>query len=185
MPSHKLSLQQTDSNRGAGSDTNSAHLPKQGGKKKGAPLPEPPKIATPSVDMYKQPAPLPGAPPANKPDQSNISKKVINFQQNEKTPFEKELDLKATEIKNQKKMLINGPVTQEQLKLQKYKEDSISILKQLQESGNIVLNDSQKPETSHPKKGSVDNKQRLVIDMVGDGKKKVKATINIGGPAAG
>lgn len=53
--------------------------------------------------------------------------------------------------------------TQEQLKLQKYKEDSISILKQLQESGSIVIADVMEPSNNNKdaiasKKHSVDSK---------------------------
>lgn len=84
-----------------------------------------------------------------------------------KTPFERELDMKTIEIKSQKKMLMP---TQEQMKLQKYKEDSISILKELQESGKIVISDMMAAEDKpavHSKKKSVDQKQRLVIDMAG------------------
>lgn len=78
--------------------------------------------------------------------------------------------MKTIEIKSQKKMLMP---TQEQMKLQKYKEDSISILKELQESGNIVISDmmtdgaAKHADAMHSKKNSVDSKQRLVIDMAG------------------
>lgn len=61
--------------------------------------------------------------------------------------------------------------------MQKYKEDSISILKQLQESGSIVIAsdiNAPKEQTLHSKKSSVDSavmkqgqQARLVIDMHG------------------
>jgi hypothetical protein len=44
--------------------------------------------------------------------------------------------------------------------MQKYKEDSISILKQLQESGSIVIAqdiNNPKEQSLHSKKGSVDS----------------------------
>ncbi len=50
--------------------------------------------------------------------------------------------------------------TLEQQKMQKYKEDSISILKQLQESGSIVIAqdvNNPKEQSLHSKKGSVDS----------------------------
>lgn len=95
---------------------------------------DPPKISTPSMDMYK-----------GNPNMILMDDRLTNFQSkkqqpivfldsqnNTKTPFERELDMKTSEIKSQKKhQHSNSVMTQEQLKLQKYKEDSISILKQL------------------------------------------------------
>lgn len=104
--------------------------------------------------------------------------------------------MKTSEIKSQKKhQQSNSVMTQEQLKLQKYKEDSISILKQLQESGSIVISDNvnakDHQQSVHSKKGSVDTKnpQRVILDMNDSKKKKVIAggnsnNIQIGGPAA-
>ena len=78
--------------------------------------------------------------------------------------------------------------------MQKYKEDSISILKQLQESGSIVIAqdvNNPKEQSLHSKKGSVDSaaikhgqQPRLVIDMQGPDGQKRKGVINIQGPAA-
>ena len=97
---------------------------------------EPPKITPPSVEMYKF-----GNTPHNQGvDEKQKKQPLMLFSDTQggggaqKTPFDRELDQKASEIKKQK-----GGNTMEQQKMQKYKEDSISILKQLQESGSIVI----------------------------------------------
>jgi len=99
---------------------------------KGKPKPDPPKIVPPTAEMFA-------------------------VKKESKTPFERELDMKAIEIKTQKKL------TQEQQKLQKYKEDSISILKQLQESGNIVISDIM--TDAKPESRKNEQKQRVIIDI--------------------
>jgi hypothetical protein len=76
-----------------------------------------------------------GNTPNNQGGDEKQKKQPLMFSdtQCQKTPFDRELDQKASEIKKQKGN------TLEQQKMQKYKEDSISILKQLQESGSIVI----------------------------------------------
>ena len=112
---------------------------------------EPPKITPPSVEMYKF-----GNTPNNQGVDEKQKKQPLMFSdiQGQKTPFDRELDQKASEIKKQKGN------TLEQQKMQKYKEDSISILKQLQESGSIVIAqdvNNPKEQSLHSKKGSVDS----------------------------
>lgn len=62
----------------------------------------PPKITTPSVDMFKES--LGGEIEEKLREATNFQKKkqnnIINF--SEKTPFEKELDIMANEIKKKK-----------------------------------------------------------------------------------
>jgi hypothetical protein len=57
---------------------------------------EPPKITPPSADMYKQ-----GQTPNNL-NEDKSKKQSMVFSEVPKTPFDREMDQKATELKKQK-----------------------------------------------------------------------------------